>query len=127
GTGQERELIAWAAREGVVSFNRAEGEASLAIARVPLEAVASLPPGASGAIVLHSAAGLRSVRGELKLWLPRHAERLAQFVEMQGTRNASARTNRWLRFLVRASQELSPNMTQQELERTVADRMIEAS
>lgn len=127
GSGQQRELVAWAAGEGVVSFDSADDPPVLAIARVSLEAVATLPAAATGAIVLHAPSGIRSARGELKLWLPRHAERLTQFVEMQRTRNASARTNRWLRFLVRASQDLSPNMTKEELERTVADRMIEAS
>ena len=42
-----------------------------------------------------SAAGVQDrVRGELKLWLPRHAERLAQRVELQVTRNEVRRQTR---------------------------------
>ncbi len=46
GTVQQRELVAWAAAEGVVSFDGADGDPLLAAARVSLEAVATLPPAA---------------------------------------------------------------------------------
>ncbi|MGH7656111.1 MAG: diguanylate cyclase [Gemmatimonadaceae bacterium] len=129
GTAQQRDLVAWAAAEGMVSFDGADDSPALAAARVSLHEVAALQGGSttSGAIVAHSAGGIRSSRGDLKLWLPRHAERLTQFVEMQLTRNASARTSRWLRFLVRASQELSADATRQELEKVVSERALEAS
>jgi diguanylate cyclase (GGDEF)-like protein len=129
GTAHQRELVAWAAAEGVVSFDTAEGDPPLAAARVSLDAVATLPAGgaAAGAIVLHAPAGIRSSRGDLKLWLPRHAERLTQFVEMQFTRNESARQNRRMRALVRSSQNLSAMSTQPELERMVTDDVLDAS
>lgn len=129
GTESQRILVAWAAAEGVVTFDAADGDSSLAAARVSLDAVATLPAGGAtaGAIVLHSAAGIRSSRAELKLWLPRHAERLTQFVEMQLTRNESARQNRRMRALVRSSQNLSAMATQQELERMITDEVLEAS
>ncbi|HEY2850376.1 MAG TPA: GGDEF domain-containing protein [Gemmatimonadaceae bacterium] len=131
GALQQRAIIAWAAAEGIVTFDNAEGSPQLAVARVSLDNVAGLPAGvgAAGALVLHSGGGIRSSRGDLKLWLPRHAERLTQFVEMQATRNASAHTNRWLRFLVRVSQELSAEGegAGQNLEETVSERAIEAS
>ena len=129
GTEQQRILVAWAAAEGLVSFDTADGPPSLAAARVSLDAVATLPAGGAtgGAIVVHSATGIRSSRGDLKLWLPRHAERLTQFVEMQLTRNESARQNRRMRALVRSSQNLSAMATQQELERMITDEVLEAS
>src|ERR1039458_8107819 len=76
GTAQQRALVSWAAEEGVVSFDGTEGEPSLAAAQVPLESVAALGAAGTvtGALVLHSSEGIASSRGELKLWLPRHAE-----------------------------------------------------
>ena len=129
GTSQQRALVAWAAGEGVVSFDGADGAPVLAAARVPLESVAALGAAGTvgGALVLHTPAGIRSDRLELKLWLPRHAERLAQLVELQVTRNEVARQNRRMRALVRSAQELNAAGEQVALERRIADSMLEAS
>jgi diguanylate cyclase (GGDEF)-like protein len=129
GTAQQRALVSWAAGEGVVSFDGVEGAPALAAARVPLESVAALGAAGtvSGALVLHSASGIRSARGELKLWLPRHAERLSQLVELQVTRNEVARQNRRMRALVRSAQDLNAAGEQVALERRIADSMLEAS
>lgn len=129
GTPQQRALVSWASAEGVVSFDSGEGALALASARVSLDAVATLgaESTARGAIVMHAPRGIRSSRGDLKLWLPRHAVRLSQFVEMQLTRNESARQNRRMRALVRASQDLSAVTTRAELERRIADDVVEAS
>ncbi len=129
GTPQQRALVSWAAGEGVVSFDGVEGEPSVVASRVPLDAVAALGAAGtvSGALVLHSASGVRSARGELKLWLPRHAERLAQLVELQVTRNEVARQNRKMRALVRSAQEFNAAGEQDSLERRIADNVLEAS
>ena len=103
GSEQQRILVAWAAAAGIVTFDEGDGAPSLAAARVSLDDVATLPAdgATAGAIILHSVAGIRSSRAEIKLWLPRHAERLRQFVEMQLTKNESARQNRRMRALLR--------------------------
>ncbi|HEX7547124.1 MAG TPA: sensor domain-containing diguanylate cyclase [Gemmatimonadaceae bacterium] len=132
GTTQQRALVAWAAEEGVVSFDGGEGAngaPTLAAARVSLESMASLGSAVrmAGALVLCSAAGIRSSRGDLKLWLPRHAERLAQLVELQVTRNEVARQNRRMRALVRMAQEFDTAGKLEALEWHVAECMLEAS
>ena len=129
GTPQQRELISWAAGEGVVTFDAVGDDLTLAAARVALDGVAALgtPGQVAGALVLHSAAGVRSSRGDLKLWLPRHAERLSQFVEMQVTRNEVARANRRMRVLVRSVQELDSSGEHQALEKRIVDSILEAS
>jgi two-component system, cell cycle response regulator len=129
GTSQQRALVSWAASEGVVSFDGVEGEQILAAARVPLESVAALGAAgqAVGALVLHSAGGVRSSRGDLKLWLPRHGERLSQLVELQVTRNEVARQNRRMRALVRSAQALDASSEQEALEKQIAENMLEAS
>jgi diguanylate cyclase (GGDEF)-like protein len=129
GTAQQRALVSWAAGEGVVSFDGADGEPALAAARVSLESVAALGAAGQvvGALVLCSAAGIRSSRGDLKLWLPRHAERLAQLVELQVTRNEVARANRRMRALVRSAQDFDAAGEQEALERRIAESILEAS
>lgn len=129
GTAQRRALVSWAAGEGVVSFDGADDEPEFAAARVSLDSVAALGPAGTvtGALVLHSPAGIRSERGELKLWLPRHAERLAQLVELQVTRNEVARQNRRMRALVRSAQDFNAAGEQVVLERRIADDLLEAS
>ncbi len=129
GTTQQRALVSWAASEGVVSFDGGGGESIVAAARVPLETVAALGAAgqAVGALVLHSVEGIRSSRAELKLWLPRHGERLAQLVELQVTRNEVARQNRRMRALVRSAQELESSSEQDGLEKQIAENMLEAS
>src|ERR1017187_8662552 len=64
GTAQQRALVAWAAGEGVVSFDGVEGEPSMAAARVPLDSVAALGAAGTvtGALVLHAAEGIASSR-----------------------------------------------------------------
>src|SRR3990172_1051800 len=129
GTEQQRGLVAWAAGEGVVSFDRAEDPPSLAAARVPLEWVVALGPTgqAGGALVLHAEGGIRGSRTDLKVWLPRHAQRLAQLVELQVTRNEVARQNRRMRALMRNAQELQVTGEQEELERGIAESVLDAS
>jgi diguanylate cyclase (GGDEF)-like protein len=129
GTVQQRAIVEWAAAQGVVSFDVGEGNASLASARVSLDSVATLGTAstATGALVLHAPLGIRSPRGELKLWLPRHAERMTQFVEMQLTRTESARQNRIMRVLVRAAQSLGETRKQQELELSIIKDVVDAS
>ncbi|HVT38133.1 MAG TPA: sensor domain-containing diguanylate cyclase [Gemmatimonadaceae bacterium] len=129
GTEQQRALIGWAASEGVVTFDTASGTPSVAASRVDLDAV--LPLGdaarAGGALVLHAEAGIRGSRADLKLWLPRHAQRLAQLVELQVTRNEVARANRELRLLARNAQEMEIGGEQETLERRIADNVVEAA
>ena len=129
GTSQQREIVSWAAQEGVVSFDGADDERVLAASRVALDHVAALgaPGQVIGALVLHAAAGIRSSRGDLKLWLPRHAERLAQLVELQVTRNEVARANRRMRVLVRSVQELDSSGEHQALEKRIVESILEAS
>jgi diguanylate cyclase (GGDEF)-like protein len=129
GTVHQRAIVAWAAAEGVVSFDGGERVTSLASARVSLDSVATLGTAgtSTGALVLHAPLGIRSPRGELKLWLPRHAERLTQLVEMQLTRTESTRQNRIMRVLVRAAQNLGDARTQQELEHWIVKDVVDAS
>ena len=129
GTPQQRELVSWAAGEGVVCFDAADGQLVFAAARVALEGVAALGTAGEvvGGLVLYSASGIRSPRSELKLWLPRHAERLAQLVELQVTRNEVARANRRMRVLVRSVQELDPSGEHHALEKGIVESIIEAS
>lgn len=129
GAPQQRTLVAWAATEGVVCFDGDDEELRLAAARVPLDRVAALGAAGQvvGAIVMHSPTGVRSSRGDLKLWLPRHGERLAQFVELQVTRNEVARANLRMRSLVRSVQELDSSSEHQALEKRIIDGMLEAS
>jgi diguanylate cyclase (GGDEF)-like protein len=129
GTEQQRALVAWAASEGLVNFDNAGGRPSIAAARVRMEDIAALRPSgrADGAIVVHSATGLGDSREGLKEWLPRHAERLAQLVELQATRNAVARQNGRIRALMRSAQEIQGEGEQEALERRIADSVLEAS
>ena len=129
GSEQQRALVAWAAGEGVVTFDSSEGAPTLAAARIDLDAVPTLGGAAQagGALVLHAEHGLRGVREELKLWLPRHAQRLAQLVELQVTRNEVARANRQLRILARNAQEMQVTGEQETLERRIAESVVEAS
>ena len=129
GSEQQRALVAWAAGEGVVTFDSSEGAPTLAAARIDLDAVPTLGGAAQtgGALVLHAEHGLRGLREELKLWLPRHAQRLAQLVELQVTRNEVARANRQLRVLARNAQEMQVTGEQETLERRIAESVVEAS
>ncbi len=129
GTTQQRALIEWATLEGVVSFDGTDDPVVFATARVALDNVAALgaPGEVAGALVVHSALGVRSPRGDLKLWLPRHAERLAQMVDMQVTRNEVARANRRMRVLVRSVQELDSSGEHQALYRGIIESILEAS
>jgi diguanylate cyclase (GGDEF)-like protein len=129
GTAQQRELVAWAAQEGVVTFDGSGDEHVLAASRVSLDHVAArgAPGQVVGALVLHAAAGIRSSRGDMKLWLPRHAERMAQLVELQVTRNEVARANRRMRVLVRSVQELDSSGEHQALEKRIVESILEAS
>ena len=126
---QDRTLIAWAAAQGIVNFDTAEGQPHFAAARIPLEAVGGLgtPGEVEGALVATAAGGIRSIRGELKLWLPRHAERLAQAIDLQVTRNESAKTNKRMRVLVRRVRDLDPSTEKASLERHISDAMLEAT
>src|ERR1019366_310293 len=81
----------------------------------------------TGALVLHSSEGIASSRGELKLWLPRHAERLPPLVEPQVTRNEVARANRRMRALVRTVQDLDSTGEQHALEMRIVEILLEAS
>ncbi|MFI5310149.1 MAG: diguanylate cyclase [Gemmatimonadales bacterium] len=129
GSEAQRAIVTWAAGEGVVSFDAAEGSATLAACRVPLDSVPSLGASgqAGGALVLSSAGGIQGGRDDVKLWLPRHAQRIAQLVELQVTRNEVARQNRQMRALVRNAQELQVTGEQEELERRIAESVLEAS
>ncbi len=128
GSAQQRALVSWSAGEGVVSFDGVEGETTLAAARVSLESVAALGTAGQvvGALVLHSANGIRGSRGDLKLWLPRHGERLAQVVELQVTRNEVARQNRRMRALVRTANAFEAG-EEDALERRIGESILEAS
>jgi diguanylate cyclase (GGDEF)-like protein len=129
GTQQQRALVAWAASEGMVNFDDAGGQPSIAVARVPLDKIVALRASgkAEGAIVIHSAAGLGESRDRLKEWLPRHAERLAQLVELQVTRNEVARQNRRIRAVMRSAREIQGEVEQEALEQRIAESVIEAS
>ena len=129
GSEQQRALVAWAAGEGVVTFDTADSAPTLAASRVDLDAVPALGSAAQagGALVLHAAGGIRGSRDDLRLWLPRHAQRLAQLVELQVTRNEVARANRQLRVLTRNAQEMQATGEQETLERGIADSVVEAS
>jgi diguanylate cyclase (GGDEF)-like protein len=126
---QDRALIAWAASQGIVNFDAADATPTFAAARVPLDAVIGMgtPGEVEGALVASAPGGIRSVRGELKLWLPRHAERLAQAIELQVTRNESAKANKRMRFLVRRVRELDPSSEKANLEKHISDAMLEAT
>ncbi|HEV8411371.1 MAG TPA: GAF domain-containing protein, partial [Gemmatimonadaceae bacterium] len=126
---QDRALIGWAAAQGIVNFDDARDTPTFAAARVPLDAVIGMgtPGEVEGALVATAEGGIRSVRGELKLWLPRHAERLAQAIELQVTRNESAKANKRMRFLVRRVRELDPSTDKANLEEHISDAMLEAT
>ncbi len=129
GTEQQRALVAWAAAQGMVNFDGADAALTLAATRVSLDDVIAL--GVSGkseaAVVIHSAKGLGDSRATLREWLPRHAERIAQLVELQATRNEVARQNLRYRVLLRSAQEIQGEGEQEALERRIADGIIEAS
>lgn len=127
GESQQRTLVAWAATEGVVSFDGDDEELRLAAARVALDGVAALGTSGQvvGALVMHSPTGVRSSRGDLKLWLPRHAERLAQFVELQVTRNEVAHSNRHMRVIVRKVQEFDSSSERAALEKAIVEGVLE--
>ncbi len=132
GTEKQRALIAWAAGEGVVTFDEGDGTPTLAASRVLLEAVGEFTEHehAVGALVLHSGDGIGGGRTDLKLWLPRHAERLAQLVELQVTRNEVARQNRRFRVLMRNTRDVREAPApgeQQALERRIAESAVEAT
>lgn len=132
GTDKQRALIAWAAGEGVVTFEDDAGTPTLAAARVPMQAVGEFTEHehAVGALVLYSSDGIGAGRGDVKLWLPRHAERLAQLVELQVTRNEVARQNRRFRVLMRNARdvrEAPAQGEQQALEKRIAESAVEAT
>ena len=129
GSERERALIAWAAAQGVVTFDVAEGMPEFAAARVPLDAIGGfgIRGEAEGALVVTTPGGIRSTRGDLKLWLPRHAERLAQLAALQVTRNETARQNRRMRILVRQAQQLDPSSERGALETQIADGILAAT
>jgi len=129
GSEAQRAIVSWAAGEGVVSFDASEGTATLAACRVPLDTVPSLGAAGQegGALVLSSGEGIRGTREDVKLWLPRHAQRIAQLVELQVTRNEVARQNRQMRALVRNANDLQVTGEQDELERRIAESVLEAS
>ena len=101
----------------------------MAVARVRMENIVALRSAgrAEGAIVVHAAGGLGDSRERLKEWLPRHAERLSQLVELQVTRNEVARQNRRIRALMRSAQEIQGEVEQEALEQRIAESVIEAS
>ena len=129
GSEQQRALVAWAAGEGVVTFDTNDGPLTLAASQVDLADVLALGPAAraGGALVIHAVQGLRATRADLKTWLPRHAQRLAQLVELQVTRNEVARANRQLRVLARNAEEMQVVGEPETLELTIADNVVEAT
>ena len=129
GTEQQRALVAWAASEGLTNFDGTEGRPSIAAARVRMEHIVAMRSSgkAEGAIVIHAATGLGDSRERLREWLPRHAERLAQLVELQVTRNEVARQNRRFRALMRSAQEDQGEVEQSAREQQFAESVIEAS
>ena len=129
GSEHQRSLIAWAASEGMVNFDAGGASPAMAVARVRLDSVVVMRSSgrAEGAMVVHSPGGLADSIDHLKEWLPRHAERLQQLVELQVTRNEVARQNRRIRALMRSAQEIQGEVEQEALEHRIADSVIEAS
>jgi diguanylate cyclase (GGDEF)-like protein len=129
GTEPQRGLVQWAALEGVVSVGDTEETPTVAASRVPLDAIPGLGAvgQAGGALVLHSASGIRASRGDLKLWLPRHAQRVRQLVELQVTRNEVARQNLRMRVLLRSARDLQATGEQGALERGITESVLEAT
>jgi diguanylate cyclase (GGDEF)-like protein len=129
GSEQQRALVTWAAAEGIVSFDGAGQAPTVAASRVPLDSVPGLGAAgqAGGALVLHSSLGIQGSRDDLTLWLPRHAQRLRQLVELQVTRNEVARQNLRMRILVRHAEDLQATGDQRTLERGIAESVVEAT
>jgi hypothetical protein len=117
GSEQQRALVTWAAAEGIVSFVGVGQTPTVAASRVPLDSVPGLGAAgqAGGALVLHSTLGIHGSRDDLTLWLPRHAQRLRQLVELQVTRNEVARQNLRMRILFRHAEDLQATGDQRAL------------
>ena len=129
GTEQQRALVSWAVGEAVVCFDGTPEKPFLAACQVRLDQAVALGAAArsGGALVLYSADGIRTSRADLKFWLPRHAERAAQFVDLDLTRNEVARQNYRLRALIRDAHKLQAAGDPETLEREITESALDAS
>ena len=129
GTEQQRALVSWAVGEAVVCFDGTLEKSFLAACQVRLDDAVALGAAArsGGALVLYSPEGIRTSRADLKFWLPRHAKRAAQFVDLDLTRNEVARQNYRLRSLIRDAHRLQAAGDPETLEREITDSALDVS
>ena len=129
GTEQQRALVSWAVGEAVVCFDGTPEKTCLAACQVRLDEAVALGAAArsGGALVLYSTDGIRAPRADLKFWLPRHAERAAQFVDLDLTRNEVARQNYRLRALIHDAHRLQAAGDPETLEREITESALDAS
>ena len=129
GTEQQRALVSWAVGEAVVCFDGTLEKSFLAACQVRLDDAVALGAAArsGGALVLYSPEGISSSRADLKFWLPRHAKRAAQFVDLDLTRNEVARQNYRLRALIRDAHRLQAAGDPETLEREITDSALDVS
>ncbi len=129
GTEQQRALVSWAVGEAVVCFDGTLEKSFLAACQVRLDDAVALGAAArsGGALVLYSPEGITTSRADLKFWLPRHAKRAAQFVDLDLTRNEVARQNYRLRALIRDAHRLQAAGDPETLEREITDSALDVS
>ena len=92
-------LVAWAAENGNVNFDGSGGMPSLATIAIPPR-IGAL---AGGALSVSHRSGLRQDRDELKRWLPRHADHLADMLALVESGDEVARQNATTLALLQAA------------------------
>jgi diguanylate cyclase (GGDEF)-like protein len=97
--GTQRDLAVWAAREGMLAFDRSTDAPHFAAIAVTLH-------GPAGVLTVHQPETSKVPREAFKGWMPRHAAALSALHELVRTRAETARSNFRLRATVRTAMSL---------------------
>ena len=100
-------IVAWAADNGNVNFDATGGMPNLAAIAIPPR-IGAL---AGGALSVSHRSGLRQDRDDLKRWLPRHADHLADMLALVESGDEVARQNATTLALLQAATDFQKSRT----------------
>jgi diguanylate cyclase (GGDEF)-like protein len=119
-TGTVRDLAVWAAREGMLAFDRSSDAPLFAAIAVTLH-------GPAGVLTVHQPETSKVPREAFKGWMPRHAAALSALHELVRTRAETARSNFRLRATVRSAMTLQGMRDPLGLETALVSQALEVA
>lgn len=119
-TGAQRDLAVWAAREGMLAFDRSSDLPRFAAIAVTLH-------GPAGVLTVHQPETSKVPREAFKGWMPRHAAALSALHELVRTRAETARANYRLRATVRSAMSLQGMRDPLGLETSLVKQALEVA